>query len=247
MSYADATLRAYLDGALPVEEAAALEAALEGDPDLERRMMALDFVAAPVRHAMETVPDPARLGTVMPEVAEPAPFRGLWALGGGLAGAAIAAGVALVLVTSAPLAPTLDWRHEVARYQALYVPETVAHLDADPGLLDKQLDRASAAVGLDLQRAALDGLDGLELRRAQVLGFVGQPLVQMVYAAADGTPIAFCLMAGDDGVYDSETRAGLASVAWGSGDHQFLLIGGDDASQLGGVAKMLQDRGFGTG
>ena len=226
MMCSDTMLNAYLAGAASAEDAARIEAALATDPALERRLMALDPSAAPVREVFAPLPGPKRLEALraaLPE-AESAARRGPWR-GGMAIAASLAFGVLIGSQMLSPLTATAsDWRLEVARYQALYVPETVAYLDATPDTLAQEMARASEALDLVLPVEALQSVGGLQLRRAQVLGFEGQPLIQLAYTDAQGTPFALCIMPGQSGG-GAEKLAGLATHAWASDSHGFVLVG----------------------
>ena len=245
MTYSDATLKGFFDGTLSENETAAIEAALASDSALERRLMALDPHAAPVREAFEALPGKNRLDRLRPTVlpAQHATRRGgPWYRGG-----AIAASLALGVVLGSQFLPTLypdaaDWRLEVARYQALYVPETVAHIESDEEKLISELARASNALALDLPLEAIAEVDGLRLRRAQVLGFEGQPLIQLAYTDAKGTPFALCIMPGPNGAQGAETLAGLSTHAWVTTSHRFILVGEAGQADISRFADMFQAR-----
>lgn len=243
MTLTDDMLHSYLAGTAPEPLARAIETAVETDRDLEARLMALDPMAAPTKDVFEMLPNSDRFGALEEILTPAAPtnsavFGQWWATAAACAVAAVALGWSLW-----PESP--DWRMEVARYQALYVTETIEHLNSDPTLLSAQLQRAQDAIGAPLPQEALAGLDGLDLRRAQVLGFEGQELVQIVFSDAQGRPIALCLMQGDDGTLGGMELAGLASYSWGTGSHQFLLIGGDDQTTIDGLADDIMALGLG--
>ncbi|MEM9972482.1 MAG: hypothetical protein AAF762_15495, partial [Pseudomonadota bacterium] len=63
----DAELKAYLDGALPEDRTAAVEAALN-DPAMDARLRALDPMAGPVAEAFAAVRPPARPAVEAPRV-----------------------------------------------------------------------------------------------------------------------------------------------------------------------------------
>ena len=120
-----------------------------------------------------------------------------------------------------------DWRMEVADYQVLYVPETIAHLPSPPDVLAAQFDRAGAAIGLDFPITALSGVDGLTLNRAQVLDHDGVALIQIFFQDAAGSAIALCLVAqkGAETQPRITERRSMMSIDWKSTEHAFLLIG----------------------
>ncbi len=118
---------------------------------------------------------------------------------------------------------------EVARYQALYVADTIAHIGRDPDLIALQFERASRAINLNLPQQALSDVAELQLTRAQILGYNGAPLIQIAYQSKTGAPIALCIIAKADsnaqGPIQSSVMMGLASSSWETDNHQFLLIG----------------------
>lgn len=240
MTYSDETLTDYLNGTASAEDAAGIEAALETDQALERRLMALDTAFAGVADVFKGIPGTERLERLradLPvETARPARWQG---------GAAIAASLALGVLVGSQFLPSqksqaADWHLEVARYTALYVPETVAFLDAETDNLTVELGRASDALGLDLDLGTLAEVGDLTLRRAQILGFEGQPLIQLAYTDAAGAPFALCIMPDAKGTKGAQQLAGLATHAWGSGSHGFILVGGTSQDTINGLADQFQ-------
>jgi len=242
MKYNDDTLIAFLNGILAEDDARAIETALETDAELGERIMALDIFAAPVREIMETIPSAERIKRLQAELVAataPAPKqRSGWGF------QKMAASIALGLIVgwsantylTAPEPTKPSWRMEVANYQALYVPETVAHLEVDPETLAKQFERASSALNLQLSQAALDTVSDLTLARAQVLGFSGKSLIQIAYKDAKGMPIALCIIAKPNvAPKDStkfETLQGMPSATWETTTHQFILIGNAEQDRI---------------
>ena len=235
MSFTDNELKIYLAGDASQLLDRNIETALSSDPALERRLMALDSVADSVRDTLKILPSAARLETLLQTTKSPRAKSGsIW--GVSLA-ASILAGIVLGwsgkdYVSINP--PT--WQMEVASYQALYTPRTIAHLDRDPVKLSSQFKRASAALGLGLPQEKLAKIEALTLSRAQVLGFQGQPLIQIVYQSETGTPIALCIIA--KGTQTKENQIiyaqmqGLASATWANNAYEFFLIGGQDETHI---------------
>ena len=246
MNYSDQKLRAFLEGDLPENEARKIEAEILADPSFERRIMALDEMPQILGPAMRSLPTEdrvARLNQVLGLSETHQTMPRLWF------GASIAAALAIGFFASSILAPnaadqTNDWRVEIARYQALYVPQTVANLDGSDAALEGQFDLASEAVGLTLNPQELDQLEGLTLARAQILGYKDQSLIQIVYKDSAGAPIAFCLLRKDPDARASDRidmeLAGLASSSWENATHQFILIGTKDQARISELADQLQ-------
>lgn len=236
MTFSEDELRAYLAGAAEPDLAARIEAALETDDDLARKLMALDQMAPKVRDAMADLPGDARAEaalTFAPTASRPAPARRRFSLAAAasLLGVAIGWGGGLLWPAGAPA----DWRMEVANYQALYTEATIAPITPDAARIDADLARISTLVDADLPGPDLRALDGMRLIRAQVLGFEGAPLAQIVYRNAGGAPIALCVIrtgAGGEQALSTDRLRGLASASWSSGGVEYLMIGGDDAGWL---------------
>ena len=242
MSYSDKQLKAYLDGSLEPEIVDAIDQQLSADPELEKRLLALEPLRPVIGAAFETVPNAARLAALdIPAPAQSsAPTRRFF-LAGGIAAASGAAGFGIAALSTPPAAP-LGWQEQVAIYQALYGPETVEHIDPTPEALDAQFARASAALGRDMQAADVAGLDGLTLRRAQILNFEGRPLVQIVFSAESGEPVAFCILM----LAQSKTKApqfrtlsGLQTSHWMNGDYGYMVLGDVDVALLDDVTGKL--------
>lgn len=249
MTFDDDMLRAYLAGDLPADQAAALEAQIETDPDLEARLHALDLAAAaPLQQAFAGLPDAGHLDRLAQdlrgEAATPPAAR---AGAAGLIGLAAALLLAFGLGAWVRAPGTSDvpsrWQDQVAIYQALYVTETVGALQFAPDEVAGQLSAASAALGRDIPLDVVDDIDGMVLRRAQILGFDSAPLIQMAYLSADGAPIALCavrLEGAEDQAPVLETLAGLPATHWISDGYGFMLVGDIPQSRLQSLARSLQ-------
>lgn len=235
MEYSDDDLAMYLAGDMPAEDAARLEALLETDGDLERRMMALEPLAAPLQSVFQPLPDAARL----PEALPPArPVQRRFVSFGLVAAAACCLGVGL----AALMLPDRDltWQEQVAIYQKLYVEETVATLTPTPDLLRAQFDRASSELGLPLDPETYADLPGLTLKRAQILGLDGNPLIQVAFAADTGAPIAFCITReNSDAAAVMTELSGLPTVHWSENGFGYMLIGELPRDQLAALARSL--------
>ncbi|MEM9247539.1 MAG: hypothetical protein AAGB05_02470 [Pseudomonadota bacterium] len=246
MTFSEAQLEAYLNGTLEPSVATALEEALDRDPALEARLLAQEPLAAPIRLAFDGIPGQERLDTLAGAIPAAPPDRAWPARG--LAGAAIAAvcaalGFAVATMTQPVAAP--DWQEQVAQYQALYAPETIAHLDSGPALLQAQLARASTALGREITLEEVSGVDGLSLRRAQILSFEGTPLIQIVYATQTGTPVALCILGQPDGAAAAPRyaeRAGVPTSHWADGRYGYMVLGRLDAAALSDITEHLAAR-----
>lgn len=245
MIYSDQNLREFLEGKLSAQKTREIETAMLSDTDLEMRIMSLDSYADPVRALMQNIPGQGRIDRLAQEMSvetrQVYPKLGWQALAACLAFGLFAGWAGNAFFRT----DTDNWRMEVAHYQALYVAQTIAHLDNDPANIRNQFKRASSAVDLALPQQALGQVSGLKLARAQVLGFQGAPLIQIVYQATDGAPIALCIIAKRDRSMDDGTAIsmmqGLASAAWETESHQFLLIGDAHQRDIKDWAKTIKD------
>ena len=140
MSFSDDELSAYLDGSLPIPRRVALETDLETDPALEARLRAFDPLAAFVDGAFDKIP------AHEPKVTLP-PTRGPWAGGfiGLAAGLALGVGLTAAWLLNQPPAP-LGWKAQVAAYQKLYSPATLAGINISDEELGAQIATAGAAI-----------------------------------------------------------------------------------------------------
>ncbi|WP_037312703.1 hypothetical protein [Ruegeria halocynthiae] len=242
MKFSDETLRAYLEGNVDEAEATAIEHAVEADPDLEQRLMALDPFAPVVQTVFEAIPAEAPQINLPDAPSEAAvhPAGGAWRL------LAVAASVAVVAVSAtfwATRPAPMGWAEQAAIYQSLYVPDTIASLDNSNQVLDTQFALAEEQLGRSLNRDALETLPGMELKRAQVLSFNGKPLIQIVFADEQGQPFAFCVIRQGAGASDKDVKqavlSGLATASWSQDGYGYMLIGSSDQSELDGNLDIL--------
>lgn len=236
-TYSDEALRKFLDGDISEAEHAEIIAQLEQDPELEHRLMDLDHVG-PVVHAAfkDIAPQTAFDMSNFPpaDTSHANRWRPLLI-------AATVTGIA-VLGTGAFFNNTSavePWMQQVATYQALYSPETIAHVVTDPAMQTAELQRAETALDIDLHSARLADVDGLSLVRAQLLAFEGRPLTQIVFADAAGQPIALCIIETGDGTDDGIAFAqleGMPSASFSNDGFSFLLIGPTDTEAIASYA-----------
>ncbi|WP_170765656.1 hypothetical protein [Ruegeria lacuscaerulensis] len=242
MKFSDETLKAYLEGNLDGDEANAIEEAVETDPDLEQRLMALDPFAPVVQAVFEHVPAKAP-HVDLPEYRTAGAVQhgaGLWRL------LAVAASVAIIAVSAtfwATRPAPMGWAEQAAIYQSLYAPDTIAGLDNSPQALETQFALAEEQLGRSLKREALEALPGMELKRAQVLSFKGKPLVQVVFADEQGQPFAFCVIRQGEGAPNKGVKqavlSGLATATWAQDGYGYMLIGSEAQTDLGGQLDLL--------
>ncbi len=241
--FSDIELRAFLDGNVSSDQEAEILAALEGDPDLERRLMKMDQTANTVSEAFQSVtpnrpaedflPAPSgRTLSVSPNVR--------------LFAAACVGGLLLIggyLGLSTANSDIRPWMHQVAAYQALYSADTISMVAHSPAEIAEQLARSEAALKIDLNGDTLSKLSGLALKRAQLLAFEGQPLSQIVFAGPAGQPIALCVFKDSGGTKERITYTrleGLESASFSVGSYSFLLIGPVDKMAIETYAHQIR-------
>jgi len=225
-SYSDQELKAYLDGSFSEDEAVLLEDALSRSPELEQRLLALEPLSPFAREAFAAVPPDTRLKGLLPsETTQKSPRRAAQ-----LSLVACLAG-AIGFALAAFVAPSNDlgWREQIAVYQALYVPETIASIQPSDAELDLQFGRGTDVLGREVRPDMVRGLNGFELRRAQVLQSAQQKIVQIVFAGPEGEPFAFCIVALDGAAQGTdlefEELAGVPTAHWVEGDYGYMLVG----------------------
>ncbi len=241
MKFSDETLLAYLEGSLDEAEARAIENAVAEDSALEHRLMALDPFAQVVQQAFEGIP------TEAPSIDLPIPSA-QQSNAGPLRLLAVAASVAVIAASAtfwATRPQALGWAEQAAIYQSLYSPDTIADLDNSQKTLDAQFVQAEAQLGRSLNRDVLETLPGLDLKRAQVLSFKGKPLVQVVFADAQGNPVAFCVIRQGAGAPVKDVNlavlSGLATATWANDGYGYMLLGGDAQTDLSGELSVLTE------
>lgn len=243
-TFTDLELVEFLDGRLAGARGDEIVEALSRDPVLETRLMALDGIAPVLQGVFEQVGRTRVRDYILPDIRAAIPSPRSWRPT--LIAASVAAAVALFgtfnVINRGPDAA--HWMQQVAAYQALYSPETIAAVTSTPSDLQAQLAQAETALNITLPKEALQQIEGLELRRTQMLAYQGQPLAQIVFSDMAGRPIALCiLMTGDapqSGVVDADVLEGLQSAAFSNDGFGFLLIGPTDASAIAGYADEIR-------
>ena len=267
----DETLLAYLDGALPAEERAAIDEVLRHAPAVRERLDLLRAGDRPFResfdHLLQGAPNDrlqellASAEASLPPAGQtpaaqtpandsgPAPWLKsgalvaclLLAVGLGYLGGTVPGGSDTSAVT-ATLDPEDAWRLAVAEYQVLYTRETLANLDDSPPAQQAGLDRVGTHLGLALPPDSIQVAD-LEFKRAQILRFGDQPLAQLAYLHADRIPIAFCITGSQqpDQAPQAERLKGLNVVHWVKDGFAYMVIGDLPDDQLGRIGQHLSE------
>lgn len=233
MTFSNEEITAYLDAELDSAQCAEFEALLASSPRFARRVAALDVDMPALQEAFSSL-----LAEAPVYAAPPPPRRRAW-----VAAAAVAL-LAIGLTFGQLSKPSVEsWQMEVAHYQVLYVPETLAGITPDATRLEKELARAESLLGIELNQAALSNVPGLTLRRAQVLGFEGRTLIQIAYTTLDGAPVAFCILKGEtegDVAPVFARLLGLETALWQGPAHGFMVIGGQNQALIADSARYLQ-------
>ena len=233
----DEDLTAYLDGELDPARCEAVEAALERDHALRRRLDGLRIPREGMAQAFDRL---AATAPSMPDL--PSPRR---ETGGSVRRYAAMAACLLIGAAGGGLwATTLperdSWMDYVAAYQALYVDATLASVVQPEAEGTEQLRRLGAVLGRDL--LAAQDVDPLDFKRAQVLGYQGRPLIQIAYLSPEGAPVALCVIrsgeAADSGVRTARLE-GMSSAWWSRNGFSYLLIGGEDDDLIARTASRL--------
>ncbi|MCS0505092.1 anti-sigma factor [Ancylobacter mangrovi] len=253
----DEEITAFLDGELPPEEAARLEALAAQDPRVAERIEFLARASLPFGDAFAPLLDAAprdRLAAALAATPSPAPARNGWLTRRSLVGAMAASLLAGIVADralerlTAPAAQEEDeaseWRKAVAGYMSLYTRETLSGPTPSPQSQRADFAFIEQRLGLSLSPEAV-ALPSAEYRRAQILSYDGRPLVQIAYLDPETGPMALCITAHPEGgrqPMESERRRGMNVVYWSSADHAFMLIGHAGPERMKDLATGLAER-----
>jgi anti-sigma factor RsiW len=252
----DEMLTAFIDGEIDAEEAAKIEAQIDGDPSVAIRFDRLSRADLPYGAAFEPLLEEApidRLAAMLAAIpSTETQSRHVFGMGRrGFLGAAAACLIAGIVGDRAFI--TIDrrlhkpgegeeWRAVVAQYIELYTPDTLSAPAGDRAAQVAQLDQVGSKIGLSLSPETI-ALSGADFRRAQVLEYDGEPLAQLAYLEPDG-PMALCIVKSARGAAepDMESRRGMNVVYWSTKDHAFMLIGHAAVDRMKAVADDVRAR-----
>lgn len=230
--FSDEDLTAYLDGEAEAALRAEIEAALEDDQALAETLRGLSLDKAAIKSSFD-----AMLAQAPAFSEDSTGDRDVPARPAGFGRAAIAA-TALFCLLFGGLAGSLlprqaegTWQEFAATYHALYVEDTLSHVDRPNQVAARELERVSEALGKPLELAALTGVERLAYKRAQVLGFEERPLAQLAFLTKAGEPVALCIFAkggAASAALEVETIQGMSAALWAKDGFEFLLVGGQD-------------------
>ncbi|WP_064706189.1 anti-sigma factor family protein [Rhizobium bangladeshense] len=254
----DEDLTAFIDGELPAEDAARIEAIVKEDERVAERLEFLTRANLPFEQAFAPLLSeaprqkleamlaaiPAREGATTGSAPAVSRRRILGALAASLvAGIAIdraAIGIGRRLF---PKDENSEWRAVVADYISLYTAETLA--GPVPGREDQAVQLASLdeKLGLSLSPEAVS-LAGIDFKRALLLQYDGKALAQIAYLDPETGPMALCIVKSDAGpkAPDFESRKGMNVAYWSNATHAFMLIGRIPADRVQEVAENVRSR-----
>lgn len=255
VSQTDIALTGLIDGALPPDERAALEARLKTDAALQARFEELAG-AGPSVDAFDLLLDDApmeRLTAALDAAAaRPANDRGWgWIAAAAAAillvvvGTGVGFGIARFAFPEVQVVhgPPANWRVAVADYWGLYTEETLAAIPDDPERRDQELAEVGARMSIDLTADKI-ALPDMQIKRAQVLEFKGLPLAQIAFLSQDAGPVAFCIIANNkpDIPLTLEEQEGWPVAFWNRDGIGYLLIGKLPEPTLRTLAQDLEAR-----
>jgi anti-sigma factor RsiW len=254
MSIDDIDLLAYVDGHLPHERRAQVEAAVAASSALASRLRAMQASVLPYGSAFHEQPLPdvppelsARIaGLIRADQRARPQGRSFWPLlsASFAAGALCCAVVLKLLPDVTPMAPStaqvLPWIKAVADYQQLYSRETLANVTENRELSERVLGDLRASDGIALRVPDLRA-EGLTFKRVQRLSFHHEAVVQMVYLPEHGEPVAVCVIAdaGQNEAPHAQRIGELNTVTWRRDNLGYVLLGKDSADALADVARRL--------
>ena len=174
--YSSEILTAYLDGELDAELTKNISTQATSNPLLKQRILALEVekkaIAASFEKLLSHSPDvPDFLVTdeqtdqsFLPQAARFAAACVLCMLVGGFFGYTYSQ------------SQNEGWRQYVATYQALYVQQTLEHIQITQEASISELERVSQVVGKQIPYSLVTNQEGYQYKRAQILGYRGRAL-----------------------------------------------------------------------
>jgi anti-sigma factor RsiW len=259
MTIDDTMLMAYVDGDLPPERRAEVDAAVAHSPELATRLRfmrssVLPYGAAFDRQALPPVPAAltqrvAELARVSSHArAAPAARQMAWPrLAAAFLVGVISCGAAVKLwsghdrVITAEITRADPWIQAVADYQVLYSRKTLQDVNEDHALSAKIVGDLNRDDGMPLRIPDLRSA-GLTYKRVQRLNFHGQAVAQIVYLPERGDPIALCVthdVHPDGGPSAAQSVGEMRAVAWHHDNLGYVLVGKDPSVDLGAIANRI--------
>lgn len=239
-------LSAWLDSALPPDEAQALDALLKHDPALQAELaglMAANEAASAEFAAMLAAPVPLSLARSIDQaplpVAAPRQRLPAWAaIAASLVLLAIGAGGGFLVGQRTEAVAARDWIEDVAEYHAVYAAQSRHLVEVPASDSDHIRTWLTAQVGAPFDIPDL-AAEGLEFQGARLLVASGKPVGQLMYTNDAGQVVALCFVASDKPATDDiQTRQanGFQMRVWGKTGARFVLIGPDGMPDLSEIA-----------
>ncbi|MGZ2482227.1 anti-sigma factor RsiW [Rhizobium pisi] len=255
----DEDLTAFIDGELPAEEAARIEALVSEDESVAERLEFLARANLPFAQAFAPLLSEApreKLEGMLAAIPEQKSAKSASALPivirRGFLGALAASLVAGITIDRAVIGigrgfsakdENSEWRAVVAEYISLYTPETLTGPVPEREVQAAQLASLNEKLGLSLSLEAVL-LPGIDFKRALLLQYDGKPLAQIAYLDPETGPMALCIVTSDAGRKppDLENRKGMNVVYWSNAMHAFMLIGHATADKMMAIADGVRER-----
>lgn len=251
----DPLLMSYVDGELPPEQRAEVEAAIAHSDDLSVRVAALRASVLPYRAAYERQPVPpvpeSLKGRIDELVSVSTPTQrsaghGRRAPLQWLAAAFVAGAICSGVLTGyfGALTPfhskVSPWVQSVADYQVLYGRDTVASIKEDPATTERVLADIRQRDGMPVRVPDLREA-GLKFKRVQRLDYHDRPLIQMVYLPERGDPVALCVIedAHADESIHSQQVGEMKTVTWRTNRMAYVLLAKDTSVDLQQLAQQI--------
>lgn len=246
----DARLSAWLDGVLPPEEVAALEAEAARDPGLLAEMEALRrqdddlgeaFDALLDRPVPEHLTRAARAQAPANLPQAPRITAGLLAAGLALLTFGLGSGTYLgqmrapapQIITVAP-----GWMAEIAAYHRVYARQGRHLVEVPAEEKDHIVAWLSKETGVQISVPDL-AASGYDFRGARLLVAAGKPVAQLIYTDAAGAVIALCALQSDtmqEG-FAEKTFDDVEMVRWTVPGAAWVAVGAPGAP-LGAIARI---------
>ncbi|MEM1372282.1 MAG: anti-sigma factor [Pseudomonadota bacterium] len=242
-------LSAYLDGELSADDAAAVEARLEIDPDAQLALETLIEADAMARDVFdEDLAEPVPIAiaqqikaSTMPPAVGPK-RQPIWmSLAAGLVLLGLGGIGGYSLNNQAAPAPTGSWLEAVADYHSVYASQG-RHLVEVTAFESAHIeDWLGRTVGTPFSIPDLREFN-LNFQGARLLVANAKPVAQLMYRQADGTVIALCFLANEAATetepsFAMQTIDGFDFVSWRANGAAYVVIGPEGEPELDAIAE----------
>ncbi|MFA1627720.1 anti-sigma factor [Rhizobium mongolense] len=251
----DEELTAFIDGELPPQDAARIEALANADERVAARLEFLSHSNLPFKEAFTPLlaaAPRASLESMLAAIPTQRESRGSsFASRRGFLGALAASVVVGVIADRAYLGISrslskdegAEWRAVVAEYISLYTSDTLAGPVPPADVQSVQLAQIDRKLGLALSPRMV-ALPGVDFKRVLLLEYDERPLAQIAYLDPETGPMALCIIHSDKGekAPDIEGREGMNVIYWSSRSHAFMLIGHAPADRMQEIVDSLRSK-----